>query len=157
MKITVIVGDGAVYIDKKCYSNLSWADTPENVHAMQWNGNAGWLEFNDGTPNEAISELPTWYANAEAAWNSADEAANAPSEPTIPTIVSMRQARLALLQAELLATVDAAIAAGSEADQITWEYATEVDRNSPLVVNLSASLGLTEQQLDDLFTLAATL
>jgi len=74
-----------------------------------------------------------------------------------PTVVSMRQARLALLQAGLLTTVDAAIAAGSEADQITWEYATEVDRNSPLVVNLSASLGMTEQQLDDLFTLAASL
>lgn len=71
--------------------------------------------------------------------------------------VSMRQARLALLQSGLLATVEAAIATGSEADQITWEYATEVRRGDPLVVNLSASLGLTEQQLDDLFKLAATL
>lgn len=75
----------------------------------------------------------------------------------IPTVVPMRQARLALLQQNLLATVNAAIAAGSEADQITWEYATEVDRNSPLVANMAAALNLTEQDLDNLFTLAATL
>lgn len=75
----------------------------------------------------------------------------------IPTVVPMRQARLALLQSNLLSTVNAAIAAGSEADQITWEYATEVDRNSPLVANMALALNLTEQDLDNLFTLAATL
>lgn len=81
----------------------------------------------------------------------------APPQNIVPSVVSMRQARLALLQAGLLATVDAAVAAGGEADQITWEYATEVDRNSPLVVNMSAALNLSSQQLDNLFTLAATL
>ena len=75
----------------------------------------------------------------------------------IPTVVPMRQARLALLQQNLLATVDAAIAQGGQADQITWEYATEVNRNSPLVTNMAAALNLTSQQLDNLFTLAATL
>lgn len=80
-----------------------------------------------------------------------------PDPVIIPTVVPMRQARLALLQNNLLATVNAAIAAGSEADQITWEYATEVDRNSPLVANMAAALNLTEQDLDNLFTLAATL
>jgi hypothetical protein len=74
-----------------------------------------------------------------------------------PAVVSMRQARLALLQSSLLDQVTAAIAAGSQVDQITWEYATEVRREDPLVANLSAALGLTSQQLDNLFTLAATL
>ena len=97
--------------------------------------------------------------NVTTEWTYIDGVFLEPVSPplSIPTIVSMRQARLALLQAGLLATVDAAIAAGTEADQITWEYATEVERNSPMVVNLSASLGLTEQQLNDLFTLAASL
>lgn len=78
-------------------------------------------------------------------------------EPYIPSVVSMRQARLALLQSGLLATVDAAIAQGTEADKITWEYATEVNRNDTLVANLSMALGLTEQQLNDLFVLASAL
>jgi hypothetical protein len=74
-----------------------------------------------------------------------------------PAVVSMRQARLALLQSGFLEQVSSAIAAGSQVDLITWEYATEVRREDPLVANLSAALGLTSQQLDNLFTLAATL
>lgn len=75
----------------------------------------------------------------------------------IPTVVSMRQARLALLQGGYLATVNAAIAQGGQADQITWEYATEVDRSDPLVANMALALNLTETDLDNLFTLAASL
>lgn len=75
----------------------------------------------------------------------------------VPKVVSMRQARLALLQSGLLDQVSAAVQAGSQADQITWEYATEVNRDDGLVSNLAVALGLTSQQLDDLFTLAATL
>ena len=77
--------------------------------------------------------------------------------PAIPRIVSMRQARLALLQAGLLSTVSGAIAAGGEADQIEWEYAAEVNRNQPLVQNMKAGLNLSEDDLDNLFTLAASL
>ena len=75
----------------------------------------------------------------------------------IPSIVSMRQARLALLQAGLLSTVNAAIAAGGDSDKIEWEYAADVDRNSPLVQNMKAGLSLTDADLDNLFTLAASL
>lgn len=80
-----------------------------------------------------------------------------PPAPVIPSVVTMRQARLALLQAGLLTQVDATIAQGGQADQITWEYAAEVDRNSALVVNMSVALGLSNQDLDNLFTLASTL
>jgi hypothetical protein len=77
--------------------------------------------------------------------------------PYIPSIVSMRQARLALLQVGLLSTVSAAIAAGGEADQIEWEYAAEVNRNQPLVQNMKAGLGLSDTDLDNLFIMAASL
>lgn len=94
-------------------------------------------------------------------WRYVDGEFVAPSKPEpvnpIPSIVSMRQARLALLQSNLLAQVDAAVSAGTEADKITWEYATEVNRNDTLVQNLSVALNLTEQDLDNLFTLAASL
>jgi hypothetical protein len=78
-----------------------------------------------------------------------------PPPPAIPASVTMRQARLALHRAGLLTQVNSTIT-DPEA-QIEWEYATTVERNSPLVQNLAAGLGLTEQQLDDLFTTAATL
>lgn len=73
----------------------------------------------------------------------------------------MRQARLALLNAGLLATVDMAISTlpspQKEAAQIEWEYAAYLERANGLVVTLGASLNLTEAQLDALFTQAATL
>jgi hypothetical protein len=69
----------------------------------------------------------------------------------------MRQARLALLGAGMLSTVDEAVAGMTEAARIEWEYAATVERNSQLVVALSPLLGLTEAQLDGLFIQAATL
>lgn len=84
-----------------------------------------------------------------------------PSLPVVPSAVTMRQARLALLDAGLLTSVNNAVAAmtgtAGEAARIEWEYAMDVVRTSPLVVNLSAALGLTSEQLDSLFTVAAAL
>ena len=80
-----------------------------------------------------------------------------PITQAIPSVVTMRQARLALLQTGMLASVNAAVAAADEATKITWEFSSEVQRNNALVSTLGAALSLTSQQLDDLFTLAATL
>jgi hypothetical protein len=84
-----------------------------------------------------------------------------PPPPVIPQAVTMRQARLALLGAGVLATVDAAIASmeGIEGDaaRIEWEYAHEIRRDSPLVTAMSGLLGLDEAALDQLFLTASTL
>jgi hypothetical protein len=76
-------------------------------------------------------------------------------------VVTMRQARLALLQQGLLSSVDAAIAGlpegEKEAAEIQWEYGSEVERLSPLVVGLMPALGMSEEEIDDLFVLAGTL
>ncbi len=80
---------------------------------------------------------------------------------SVPTSVTMRQARLALLSAGLLSNVNAAVAAmpGLEGDaaRIEWEFSGSVERNRPLVLSLAGILSLTPQQLDDLFITAATL
>ncbi|MEN6304152.1 MAG: hypothetical protein ABFD96_15580 [Armatimonadia bacterium] len=77
-------------------------------------------------------------------------------------VVTMRQARRALLDAGLLDQVDAAIAAIADATErrqaeIDWEYATTVERLWPWVQTLGAALELSEAQLDALFEQAATL
>ena len=77
------------------------------------------------------------------------------SEP--PRVVEMRQARLALLEVGLLDTVEASMKLAPKAAQIEWEFALTINRDYPLVQSMKATLGLTESQLDDLFTLAATL
>ena len=80
---------------------------------------------------------------------------------SVPTTVTMRQARLALLSQSLLSNVDTALAALSEPDKsaaiIEWEYSQTVERGRPFVALLGAALGLSDSQLDNLFILAATL
>lgn len=84
-----------------------------------------------------------------------------PEVVAVPEVVTMRQARLALLGAGLLAQVNTAVTnmPGAEGDaaRIEWEYANEVRRDSPLVAELSAAFGWTSAQLDDLFTEGAKL
>jgi hypothetical protein len=80
---------------------------------------------------------------------------NAP--PPVPHRVTRRQARLALLNAGLLDAVEAAIANAPPAVRITYEDATEWWRDDPLIASLSASLGLTTEQVDDLFLQASRL
>ena len=77
------------------------------------------------------------------------------------THVTMRQARLALLGAGKLSTVNAAIAAmqgaQGEAARIEWEYSQEVQRDRGLVTALGSQMGMTEKELDALFTAAAAI
>lgn len=83
-----------------------------------------------------------WYTEAELA---------------MKTSCTARQARLALHAAGLLANVEAAIAAAGGATAIEWEYASTIERASPLVSAIAAQLGLTSAQLDALFEVAVTL
>lgn len=80
--------------------------------------------------------------------------------PVVPKAVTMRQARLALLGAGVLAGVDAAIDAMSEptrsAARIEWEYSGEVQRHNGFVAALGPALGMTGEQIDALFIAAAT-
>lgn len=81
--------------------------------------------------------------------------------PPPPASVTMRQARLALLAAGHLSAVTAALAAtpgmAGEAARIEWEYASTLERDSPLVQAFAAQLGLSAATLDALFATAATL
>lgn len=83
--------------------------------------------------------------------------------PTIytPQEVTMRQARLALLENGLLANVQPAINSLPEPSktkaQIEWEYSNALQRGNPFVDVLGAALGLSSQDLDDLFIQASAL
>lgn len=84
-----------------------------------------------------------------------------PKPVPLPSAVTMRQARLALLGAGLLPSVDAAIASmpspQREAAKIEWEYSQEVQRHNGFVSVLGPMLGLTGAQIDALFIGAAAL
>ena len=76
-------------------------------------------------------------------------------------VVTMRQARLALLEKGYLSQVEPIIdqlpEEQKQAALIEWEFAGTVDRQKQLTRFLVDGLNLTEQQEDELFELAATL
>lgn len=86
---------------------------------------------------------------------------NTPTPYTPPVVVPYSvtpfQAKAALLQAGLLDTVKAAIAAASPIAQLAWSDATEFTRDSPTIAALSAQLGLSSAQVDALFVAAAAI
>ena len=75
----------------------------------------------------------------------------------VPESVSPLQARKALRQAGVLSLITAALESASEETREAWEYATEIRRDNPFVCGVASSVGMTGEQIDDLFRLAATL
>ncbi|MES2973352.1 MAG: hypothetical protein V4757_07070 [Pseudomonadota bacterium] len=123
----------------------------------------GVLRLSDGTTIPADPENRDYQSFL--AWEEENiENVAAPYEPPpvpVPLAISMRQARLALLEGGHLAAVDAAVnalqGAQGQAARIEWEYATEVRRDNALLAALTPGLGLDAAALDALFTAAAAL
>lgn len=74
----------------------------------------------------------------------------------VPESVTPRQIRRVLNAHGLRAAVEAAVAAAPQDVRDEWEYALEIRRDYPLMTAMAAQLGLTDEQLDDLFRAAAT-
>lgn len=85
-----------------------------------------------------------------------------PKEPPevvyVPTSITQRQCRLMLHKMGKYKEVVTFIE-NSEDDEIKieWEYASTIERNNPLVSTLGEQLGLTKEQLDNLFVEASKL
>ena len=107
-----------------------------NAQVMVWNSTNLTWDVRDKTPEELYQEYVSM----------------------VPRSVTMRQARLALLEVGLLEQVNASINSMPEsAAKIEWEYALTVERGSLLVNQLAEQLQLSEQQVLELFERAAQL
>ena len=80
-----------------------------------------------------------------------------PEVEPVPEKVSRFQARAALYQMGLLEAAEALTTMAGGLTEIAWADATEFHRDSPSIAGLAPHLGLTEEQLDDLFRLADTI
>lgn len=84
------------------------------------------------------------------------------AEVVIPATVTRRQARQALLKADKLAAVQPALDAILDPLergllQIAWDDSLEFERGHPAIAQIGAAIGLTSQDIDNLFLQAATL
>lgn len=146
MKLTIIPTDGAVYIDDKSFSELSLKNIPPNIHALQVTNGKGWIEFNDGTPNQEISALPEWVQGAVDAFNfalneekqAAEALQNKPYEQKLALVIYERNRRLAATDWTELPSV---VKIKGESWSAAWqEYRQELrdmpnDPNNPIDVD----------------------
>jgi hypothetical protein len=82
--------------------------------------------------------------------------------PAVPASVTRRQAKQALALAGLLDQVQPAIDAIEDPvtralAQIEWDDSVEFQRSRPLLIELATAIGLSVEQLDQLFITAAQL
>ena len=78
-----------------------------------------------------------------------------PRDNPVPEKITPLEARRALRAAGLLGAVNAWIATQPSDTQDAWEYCIEVRRDDRLVANAQDALGLTSEQVDDLFRAGA--
>ena len=94
--------------------------------------------------------------NVTFGWSFVDgEFIEPPPLPIIIPMLTMRQARLSLLSADLLDEVEAAIT--TPENRIWWDYSTIVERNHPLVDAVLTALGKTSEDIDQMFIEASKL
>lgn len=78
-----------------------------------------------------------------------------PPAPVVPSTVAMWQVRCVLKAQSLLEAAQAAIDASDNDNlKIIWEYGNFAERNSPSIESLGEALGLTSEQIDEMFIAA---
>lgn len=83
MRVTIIPSDQVMLVDGRAIHGIDLTDLPPNVHAVQWDGEAGHVEFNDGSPNQAIKNLADFHPWVQR-WYAARAVEDAPPPPKTP-------------------------------------------------------------------------
>lgn len=116
--------------------------------------------------NQPGPEFGEWVpcGGAGPGWTTVDKITFTPPVPPLPSVpsaITMRQARLVLFTAGLIGAVQTAInslpSPDKEKAQIEWDYSNEVLRHNGFVATLGPALGLSDAQIDALFIAGAAL
>jgi hypothetical protein len=85
MRLTIIPSDKSVVVDGEGRANLDFSSVtiPSDIHAIQWYGAHGFLEFvmddeHYKPENQRITELPEWAIDCKGIFDDAVAASNAP-------------------------------------------------------------------------------
>ena len=117
----------------------------------------GWIPFT-ASPYDTEELGRSIYADCvSGVYGPIAEYVAPPPEPTqVPQSVTRFQARAALMQAGLLADVEAYMALESTDAfiRLAWTEAQEFNRTSPTVLELASIIGVSDSELDDLFKFA---
>jgi hypothetical protein len=56
MRVTIVLSDNVVLVDFKALNTLDLSELDPGIHAIQWNNDAGHIEYTDGRENEIIAD-----------------------------------------------------------------------------------------------------
>lgn len=116
--------------------------------------------FTIGEGEDAVRYPPNWLTMVGpmqlAAIGVTTRPDDTPLALTLPSI-SPRQIRMALTRAGLRSAVEAAVTAGDQDLKDWWEFSTYFDRTHAQVTAMATALGVTDDQLDALWQMGATL
>ena len=61
-RLTIVVPDRFISVDGEGLIDVEqdWSWVPSEVHAVQWNGTNGFVEFNNGQIDQSISDIGIW-------------------------------------------------------------------------------------------------
>lgn len=102
MRVTIIPSDGFVSVDGVGYQDLDLSSVDSSIHAVQFNGANGWIEYvdaPDGKPeNEPINSIAAFQPAIDV-WQQAYDEAHKPPMPPTPeqikeSIIYQTQVRL---------------------------------------------------------------
>lgn len=99
MRLTIIKDDGVVFKDRRALE-IDLSDFPANIHAIQWDGVAGHVEYNDGKPNAKITDLVSFQTWIDR-WQAAADAEDAPPPPDPPEVAKEKQKKVIELQRDI--------------------------------------------------------
>jgi hypothetical protein len=98
MRVTIIPSDQTIGIDGR-FLRFEFS-APANVHAIQWLGDRGEMEFEDGTPNRPLTAAD-YEAEVKPFVDAWREEAERIDNPPPPTEEEARAARVAEIKARL--------------------------------------------------------
>jgi len=157
MRVTIVVADNAIGINGE-FKTVVLPDMG-GVTAVQWNGVSGHVEFTDGS-NIDITSLAD-YLSILALWGTL------PVEPTANLSVNITRAELPSLSAwqvrkvlnatGLRPSVEAQIELADQNTKDAWRYANEFKRDDALLNDMASLIGISQDELDQLFITGAKL
>jgi len=116
--------------------------TPNSVYAPGY-------ELHAETHSDHTYPIDGWY------WFDTLDAALSGLPKAASTTITPLQAKMALLGAGLLDTIETMIASADRATQLAWSEAVSFNRSSAVLNGMAIALGMTTEQLDELFLIAS--
>lgn len=129
--------------------NGAWVNIPDHRGMVYETATGTTVDYDE------IGELPTNLTSLPKPLGHFNWVNGAWTEYVVIPTLTMRQARLALLNMALLDDVEAAIT--TTENRIWWDYSTTVERSNPLVISVLTALGKTSAEIDAMFISAAAI